>query len=286
MLMLPLFIMAASAQNVSSDKIKPQWLHKLPAPTNSSFRYEIVSASASSLDVARNKCLAELISSSGLSQGVVVSWDYKSKEKLSQVWNNGELTEKLDYAVGETHSAKSKESKIFVENIDEYWKRNNAGTYYLTKLYAKSGLEAMPLFDMTTKYGARGLWRSAIVPGWGQFHKGSNFKGGLILGGTVVLVGGIIFTENQRADYVRKIAKTHDADVKRAYATKRDHFTTGRNICIGAVAALYVYNLIDAVVAPGARRMVVKPRPNGNTYAVLPVITAEGNPAMMASITF
>lgn len=285
--MLPLTV--ASAQNTSLDKIKPQWLHKLPVSTNPSFRYDFKSASAATWDIARKNCLTELISSSGLSQGVVVSSDYKSKENVSQVWSNGELTEKVVIDVDTKISAKSKESTLFVENIDEYWTRDNSGTYYLTTLYAISKPGVTPVFDdveRTTKYGALGLWRSAIVPGWGQFYKGSNLKGGLILGGTVVLTGGIIFTESQRSDYVSKIAKVHDANIKRAYATKRDHYATGRNICIGTVAALYIYNLIDAVVAPGARRVVVKSRPNGTSYAVLPTVTVDGNPGMTASITF
>lgn len=289
MLALPFMSLVAPAQSAASDNIKPRWFHKLPSPTNSTFKYETVSASAKSLDEARNKCLAELISSSGLSRGIVVTSDYKSSEKMAQSWDNGKLTEHIDYEATTSNTAKSKKGEIFVENIDEYWTRDNSGTYYMTKLYAKSELGEAPLFDnveLTTKYGASGLWRSAIVPGWGQFYKGSNLKGGMILGGTVVLVGSIIFTENQRADYVKKISKTHDADIKRAYASRRDNFATGRNICIGAAAALYIYNLIDAIVAPGARRVVVKSRSYGNSYSVVPSITANGEPCLVASLTF
>lgn len=287
--MLSLLITVASAQDISLDKVKPQWLHKLPTPTNSSFKYDFKSASANSLNIARKNCLIELISSSGLSQGIVVSSDYNSKEKVSQVWNNGKLTEEVTFDTDTKISAKSKESTLFIENIDEYWTRDNSGAYYLTTLYAVSLPKTTPKFDdveRTTKYGALGLWRSAIVPGWGQFYKGSYIKGGLILGGTIALAGGIIFTENLRTDYVNKITKTHDTDIKRTYATKRDHYATSRNICIGAVTALYIYNLIDAVVAPGARRIVIKSHKNGNTYAVIPSVTADGNSVMTASITF
>ncbi len=288
-LMLSLNSMTTSAQNSSSDKVRPQWIHKLPKPTNSTFQYEIVSAYATSLEEARNKCLSELISSSGFSHGVIVSSDYTSEEKLSQVWENGKLMEKVDYDSHTTTSAKSEEIKMFIENIDEYWTRDNNGRYYLTKLYAKSELSTAPLFDnveLTTKYGIHGLWRSAIVPGWGQFHKGSTLKGALILGGTAALVGGIIFTENQRADYSRKIAKTHNANIKQEYASRQDHFATGRNICIGAAAALYVYNLIDAIVAPGARRVIVNQRTNKKSYAIMPTISTNGDPSIMAAITF
>lgn len=280
----------AAAQSRSSEKIRPRWLHELPKPTNSTFTYETVSASASSLGAAREKCLAELLSESGLKNGVIVVSDYQSQERLSQKWDNGRLSEHVEYNADVSTSARSTEVKLYVEKIAEYWEQNSSGNYHLTRLFAKSELEQAPLFDnveLTTHYGARGLWRSAIVPGWGQFHKGANLKGGLILGGCAALAAGIVFTENQRSDYVRKIGKTHSAELKRTYATKRDHFATGRNICIGAIAALYVYNLIDAVAAPGARRIVVHPRSGGRgTYAFAPAILDDGAPALAASVTF
>lgn len=278
------------AQMRTSEKMKPQWLHKLPKPTNSSFMYEIHSAMAASLDAAREKCTAELISKSGMKNGIVVFSQYNSKERLSQKWNNGKLQEKIEHDAETVTSSKSNEVKLYVEQIAEYWEQDLSGNYYLTKLYAKSELAQPPLFDnveLTTSYGIHGLWRSLIIPGWGQFHKKANLKGGLFLGGCAALAVGAVFMENQRTDYVGKIFKTHDANLKRSYATKRDHFATGRNICIGACAALYIYNLIDAIAAPGARRVVVKQRGNaGRSYAVAPTVLNGGTPGLAASWTF
>lgn len=276
------------AQNTKSEQIKPQWLHKQPKPSNPTFVYETDHATGKSLDDARTKSLNGLIAASGFESGVVVLSDYKSKTVDSKVYSNGKLSDYQVDAFESNSQIKGNEVRLHVKSVAEYWTQDANGMISLTTLYAKS-LNRTPNFDdveLTTKYGAHGLWRSAIVPGWGQFYKGSNLKGGLILGGTVVLIGGIIFTENQRADYEKKIAKTHDAEIKRSYATKRDNFATGRNICIGAVAALYVYNLVDAIVAPGARRIVVNKRSNGSGYAILPTISAEGDPLMTASITF
>ncbi len=276
------------AQYAKSEKIRPQWLHKQPKPSNATFVYETDYATGKSLDDARTKSLNGLIAASGFESGVVVLSDYNSKTVDSKVYSNGKLSDyQIDAFEANSH-VKGNEVQLHVKSVAEYWTRDINGAVNLTTLYAKS-LNGTPDFDdveLTTKYGARGLWRSAIIPGWGQFHKGANLKGGLILGGTVVLVSGIIFTENQRADYVSKIAKTHDADIKRTYATKRDHFATGRNICIGAVAALYVYNLIDAIVAPGARRVVVKKRLNGNTYAFVPTVLEGNAPGMAVAMTF
>lgn len=90
-------------------------------------------------------------------------------------------------------------------------------------------------------------------------HKGSYLKGGLIMGGAVALAGGFIGLESLRKNYVAKIEQTHSADVKKAYNTKAGNCATFRNICIGGLAALYVYNIVDAFVAPGARRIIVTP---------------------------
>lgn len=289
LLMLSFFAMTASAQYKSSEKLRPKWLQKQPTPTNQTFRYEIVSAAAESLDAARGKCLSELISSSGLTNGIVAVSDYRTKEHISQIWNNGNLTERIERDGTTSTSATGGEMKLYVQNIAEYWTRDRSGMYYMTKLYAKSELNTVPLFDnveLTTKYGVHGLWRSMIIPGWGQFHKGANLKGGLILGGTAVLAGGIVFTENQRASYVRRIKQTHDINLMRSYQTKRDNFATCRNICIGVAATLYLYNLIDAVAAPGARRVVIHQRANGHSYAFMPAVAQNGIPLMMATVTF
>ncbi len=276
------------AQYAKSEKIRPQWLHKQPKPLNATFVYERDYATGKSLDDARTKSLNGLIAASGFENGVVVLSNYQSKTVDSKIYSNGKLSDyQVDVFEGNSQ-IKGNEVRLHVKSVAEYWTRDIDGTVSLTTLYAKS-LNRTPNFDdveLTTKYGAHGLWRSAIIPGWGQFHKGANLKGGLILGGTAVLAAGIIFTESQRTDYVRRINQTHDINLIRSYQTKRDHFAIARNICIGAVAALYVYNLIDAVAAPGAQRVVVKKRTNGRTYAFLPAVTGDGTPVMAAAVTF
>ncbi len=285
-----MFFGTASAQHRSSEPLRPRWINRMPKPTNSTFVYEKTSALAPSLDMARERCLAELIAHSGMKSGVVAVTNNSSDQHLSQVWNNGRLTERIEHDGHTTVESHSAAVKLHIADIAEYWETDRSGNYYLTKLYAKSELDTTPLFDkveLTTAYGARGLWRSMIIPGWGQFHKGANLKGGLMLGGCAALAAGIVFTENQRADYVRKAGQTHDARLIRSYKTKRDHFATARNICIGAAAALYIYNIIDAVAAPGARWVVVHKRKIGSAdYAFMPTAMPDGGVGALASITF
>lgn len=201
-----------SAQYMKSERIKPQWLHKLPKPSNSAFVYETDYATGKSLDDARKKSLNGLIAASGFENGVVVLSDYKSKTVDSKVYSNGGLSDaQVDEFETNSH-IQGKEVQLHVKAIAEYWTRDIDGTINLTTLYAKS-ISGSPNFDtveLTTRYGAHGLWRSAIIPGWGQFYKGNNLKGGLVLSGMAVLAAGIVFTENQRTDYVGKIARTHE----------------------------------------------------------------------------
>ena len=53
-------------------------------------------------------------------------------------------------------------------------------------------------------------------------------------------------------------------------------------MCTGAAAALYVWNLIDAIVAPGARRVVIKPSMDFGGYTM----ENRGNVGVNASFTF
>lgn len=273
-----------------SDKSKPKWMHSLPVPSNSTFVYVTESAWAGSLADARKECFNGLLQNAGFEKGVSVQSDYTTREEEhSLVVNDREqdVTETHFYA---NSTIKGKEVELQGVKIDEYWERGADGRYYLTTLYARSQVDQRPRFDnvrLTTKYGASGLWRSAIVPGWGQMYKGSTVKGGIILGGTAALIGGIVYTDCMRSDYIKKIDKTHSAENKRAYASRSDNFATGRNVCIGALGALYIYNLIDAIVAPGARRVVTSPAGSRRfSYTVSPVVMEDRSFGLAMGVTF
>lgn len=127
------------------------------------------------------------------------------------------------------------------------------------------------------------------MPGWGQFYKRSYLKGGLILGGSVLLAGGIVYTECMRADYWKKQRNGYANGTEQIqfYYQKEKNFAIARNVCIGGLCALYVYNLIDAIVAPGARYVKVsKTDRNGNVYTLAPTINYDGSPMLTCSVRF
>ncbi len=135
---------------------------------------------------------------------------------------------------------------MYASLIDEYWSQDASGVYQLTRLYAKSELEQKPLYDkieLTTKYYSDpATWGLCFIPGAAQMHKGSYLKGGIIIGGTVAIAAGAIVCNSLR--------DKND---------KANNCVTARNVCLGTLAALYIYNIVDAFVAPGARRIIVHP---------------------------
>ena len=272
-----------------SDKIKPRWLNKLPEPSNQTFFYKYERGVGNSLKEARQNCFNSLLEEAGFEKGVSVKTDYTTEDEEYSTVVNGKSNDITNTKFSVKSIVKGKEAEVQGLKIDEYWEMTNDGKYHLATLYARSNIDQIPHFDqvdLTTHYGLSGFWRSAIIPGWGQLYKGSTLKGSLILGGTAVLVGATIYTDCMRTNYANKILKTHLAENKRAYATRRDNFAMGRNICIGALAALYVYNIVDALVAPGARRVLVHKSSDGKSYSVLPSITPDGGPSMAYTMVF
>ncbi len=279
-----------TANAETSDKAKPRWLHSSIQPSNPTFVYDVVISDAKSLTQARDQALSSLLVQAGLEGGQTVKTDVTSiTDERHSSYNNRD-THTLDETIRVNTTLEGKPATLTAKKIDEYWVRGNDGNYHLSTLYARSLVNETPRFDdvkLTTTYGVQGLWRSAIIPGWGQLYKGSTAKGACIMGGTVLCIGGIIYTDCIRNSYTSKISRTHNAAQKKSYADKRTAYNTGRNICIGALCAVYVYNIVDAIVAPGARRILTSPAgANKFSYFWSPTVTDNNGLGVVASISF
>ena len=256
------FVLNIYPQNVQnkSEKYVPQWMNKLPVPSNPSFIYVIVTAEATTLEIARENCLKKLADNQQLKQSVSVSMDRENKQNIHQNTVNGKLNETVNNYTTVTVNIKGKEIELTANRIDEYWETAIIGwqnMYVCHTLFAVATTNLPVLFDnvtFTRKYGISGFARS-LIPGWGQLYKGQKVKGACFMGGEILLVGSVIVSENLRSSYIKKMKE--QPKFFKTYNTKADNWENIRNVCIGAAAALYVYNLIDAIVSPGAKRTIV-----------------------------
>ena len=248
----------------ASDRLRPQWMHKLPVPSNLSFVYVVEKADGRTLEEAREACLLRLADNRQLMNTVHATAERDMEEEVRQRFVNGRLQERIDNRSTVRVKVRGGEVELTANRLDEYWEYAPIGgewRYVCYTFYAVASSGLPPVFDdvtFSTRYGMRGFARS-LVPGWGQMYKGSTAKGLCILGGEVVLAGAVIATESLRASYRKKMREQPRFFQK--YNTKADNWANARNVCIGAMVAVYAYNLIDAIVAPGARRTVVRRAP-------------------------
>lgn len=262
------------AYGQASQKIRPQWLKSYRSLVRDEAPYQLIlveadGASLTNLKNGRMSDLATYLKSSNQIEGEID-------------WNASSSMADSDYSSSSTHSLSFK-TKTTVETfncklVDDYWERKgDRYKYYSLFAYTEPGTTAeIDNFLLTTSYATDpATWGLSLIPGAAQMHKGSYLKGGIIMGGSVALAGGLIAFESLRSSYVAKISQTHSADVKKAYNTKAGNCATFRNICIGGLVALYIYNIVDAYIAPGARRVIVTP-----------AATPQGQYGMAVSYTF
>lgn len=240
-----------------SDKLHPQWVTRA-VPESHSGTYIFVRAhgEGTSLAGARQMAFVNMAQKLEQERGLTVNTSVLSKEKFTQTQSNTNSSYQQEITMEVTENGHRLE--IVCREIDDYWEEVD-GKYSVEILYTVTDKNAYggsydDQIKVTTSYGAAGFF--SIVPSVAQFYKGSVVKGSLILAGEVAAAGGILLCENTRLSYVKKM---HEQPKYAAeYNSLADTWETGRNICIGAAAAIYVYNLIDAFTAKGARRVVVK----------------------------
>lgn len=242
---------------------KPKWVGNVPSGTPSFYFVQTHTDAASSLDGARTASLKELAAGAERTDAVKVREVFL--DQSSQNYKDGNVSFQGTDSYNLELEVVGEAKPIHSRRVDEYWKTTDRGgipVLEYTALYAVERKDARADFSgikVSSMYGMGTMWRSFVVPGWGQMYKGSYLKGGVMMGGTALAVAGIIFTEQTRKDYVSFRNNTHDVGLIRSYNTKARNYATARNICIGAAAALYIWNAVDALAVPGARYVTVTP---------------------------
>lgn len=256
----------------SSDSKRPHWCERTDDIMRYNFTYEYKCIVGAGLD------LSSLRANRVLNLKDFFQAEYKivgdSKTEYTHSNKNGDSYDTDSYEIiFHTKTSVQKFECIF---IDEYWEQYADGEYRLYSLYAVSIPNTIPQFDTYTLSShykpSEGFVRS-LIPGWGQIYKGSKVKGGLIITGEAIGVGGIVLSYSMKSSW-EKLMQEDPKHIKE-YSLNADMW---QNIGYGAIAftaAIYIYNLIDAAVAPGARRVIVLPRQQIVSFA--PTVTMDGS---------
>ena len=267
---LCIFAIAICCANINAFGGKPKWVNNTPKEHNNTYRFIEIVSYGNSISSARMESKQQLAQNEQLRRVVTVSVNSGNLQKIDQQIVNGNMVEAINNNITIDTRISGQQYRLQAYPVDEYVEYNR-GQVTLHTLYMV-GVADRVVFDKTYKssnYGA-GPAVMSIIPGLGQIYKGSTVKGIVMFAGVAACAGGALFCENERADYKTKMKEQPGFAV--SYNNKKKNYETARNVCIGAAAAVWLYNIIDAAAAKGSRKIIVEPT-NGNYLSIHPVAT-------------
>lgn len=264
--------LCATTNDVFSQK--PKWIGNTPKELNHTYKFVEVFSTGTSLASARADAKDRLVDDTQLQEGIKIYRNTRQQTTIDKKRvDGGKLNETVRSHITVDMTIDGEKYHLQAIKVDEYAEHKN-GLYNLYSLYMVALCDA-PVFDrvyLSTSYGFTPVVLS-IVPGAGQWYKGSKTKGICIFSACALSIAGIIICDNERASYVKKAVE--QPKFVKEYSSKADNWETGRNICIGAAAGIWLYNIIDAAVAKGSKRVIIN-RADRSGLSINPMIHTEG----------
>lgn len=239
-------VMCATA---TAQSVEPKW--KSQGLMDLTYSYvEVVSADASTVSDARDKAAQAIVQRRNLAVGAEM---------------------KVKVVDGKITSSGDQKMIVTARILDEYAEEvgyNNWRVYLLvqTLKHPQYSFENITVTDQYP-FSAR-----SFVPGMQQLYKGQKTKGIMFIAAEVACVGGIVVSEGLRTSNINLINSTHNAQQRAQYTDKANMWQNVRNGFIAATAAVYVWNVVDALAAKGARyvkqgsaQFALAPYTNGET---------------------
>jgi len=115
----------------------------------------------------------------------------------------------------------------------------------LAAIPSNDSLAARP--DSVTPLGA--LWRSLVLPGWGQLYYGSVPKAALFFGASAAVAGIVIWNSSRYLDADRRYQQYDPSDGRKQLALReREFYRDQRDVAALWFVAIYALNAMDAYV--------------------------------------
>lgn len=236
---------------------KPKWVGNTPQELNRTYKFVEIVSYGNGMDAARMDAVHLLALDQRITTAMKVSVETGMLTQVDQTTKDGEMQENINEKVEVSVRIGNQDYTVHAVRVDEYVAGISYGRMELHTLYMVA-LCNDPVFDrtyLTTSYGIAPVVMS-VIPGLGQWYKGSRVKGALFFSAAAASAAGVIICENQRSTYKKKIKE--QPKFAKEFSEKADNWEIGRNVAIGVAAGFWVYNLVDAAVAKGARRVQVR----------------------------
>ena len=241
-----------SAQKIidSSASEKPSWTIEPPSGKYYDY-YTGIGSSPNSLSSAKEQAIANVLSEIIMEGKITANSRIRTLHEQS---NEGIISE-VSREIQQTGEATSIEG---LKKEEEYWQtvKTTSGLFYQHWILMRIPKPEYVGMDLTIKqgYGFAPVWRSVLVPGWGQFYKGENKKGRRFMTFEAVTLSTAFISFYISQNYNRKAENERDSDRRKFY---NDWSNTAYTIgtvsgIIGVVT--YCYNIFDSITSKGAKK--------------------------------
>lgn len=245
---LTLLCLIGLSGQAMADK-RPPWMRGIfPDQSNKSYYFKVTQGYGATPYEARQNAIAGLIGDIARSQGVTVQGSDIMKTLVET--HNTKLSEHT--SLSSSYRLDFDSFKTAFEIVDEYADKN--GYNVLFEVAHDPSQAVFDKIELTADYKGAALWRSAIIPGWGQMYKRNTAKGVTILALEATSIIGIVVCHNQSNSYYNKAMVESNMNLREAYQDKSTTYRHVRNGCIAAAGVIYVWNIVDALTAKGAKR--------------------------------
>ncbi len=238
------FLLLIGTEFLFAQHIGPDWTRQTPsAPVGSEFRYVVTEGIGDSIRAAENDAMAKVY------KQII---DLNAHEFFSSEIINA-VQKGVDYDVIDN------KYRVWVNRSCHYcYYDSSKGVYHyflLCQIPRKLEGDFNPnIFNEDYKHCEKytnPYIGYSFVPGMAQIKKGSVAKGSCFIVGEIAFIGGIVVSECMRTSYVNKLKSTHNTTLHMKYTQNANNWAIARNVCIGGAVAVYVWNVIDGIVAKG-----------------------------------
>lgn len=263
-IMLTLIIVSAlslNAQrrnnNYNINKALPWVVGNLPDDSDD-VRYKVAYGEGTTYQMAREDATAALITELGWEHGITVT--SKTIDEVKHSINNDDSNFSQNRSTTTTITQDGYTASL--TKVDEYSEldkgSSNPVKYKVWQLYVIDCPWADRInLKYTTKYGfSTAGWRSLIIPGWGQFYKKQYVKGAAFLGMELVAAASAAYFQSRYNYNIKHSLETPILDLQIEYTNRAQKQTLYRNISLGACAAIWVLNVLDASLLEGRPRYI------------------------------
>jgi len=251
----PVLLMAQRIVDRSSND-RPDWLFN---SLQSEYYYFYTGmGSNQDFELARQEAIADIFDQL-VEEGtfnVSIHSTLTTSEQSQVIGQNSSVILREDFVheVSTTGTAKSL-SSLSREGI--YWEKRRKwfqSEYWCWVLIKRPKSGKAPIIQQG--YGSEGLWRSLILPGWGQYYKGERVKGRRLAIGELVTGGIAVLAFYFSDDFSAKAHNDLNYDNRKYY---NDISSISYNIGVISstlAVSLYCYNIFDVITSKGMKRYV------------------------------